>query len=61
MPRVAIIEEATGRVVNIADVEDGANWNPPADHIAVAHEQAAIGMVYKDGEFSAPDPENDAA
>ena len=32
MARKAVIETATGKVANVIELEDGADWSPPAGH-----------------------------
>lgn len=32
MARKALIETATGKVLNVIELEDGANWQPPMGH-----------------------------
>lgn len=65
MARFAVIEQATGQVVNVvslmpqAELEPGDrdHWPVPEGHIIVESDSAAPGWTYQDGVFSPPDPE----
>jgi hypothetical protein len=65
MPRYALIENTSSRVVNIVSVPNQENltpkdkdyWTCPAGHRIVESDGAAIDDAYKDGEFTKPDAE----
>lgn len=52
---------STGDVVNVIEIEEGADWSPPADHTLVDAEgnaDAEPGGHYEDGVFTpSPPPE----
>lgn len=59
MSHVAIINEETGVIENIAIVEEDADWTPPSDKriIHLPHDyEAGIGWTHnsEDGTFTAP-------
>lgn len=51
--RNAVID-ANGNIVNIVDVEIGAEWSPPEGHTLVQSDTACIGWTYANGSFVAP-------
>lgn len=65
MARFALIEIATGRVVNMVallpqeGLEPGHkdHWEPPAGHIIVESNVAGPGWTYLGGAFSPPETE----
>lgn len=44
--RKAIVRDSDGLVVNIALVDDGKRWSPPAGHTAIASDAAGKGWTY---------------
>jgi len=57
MPRYAVIDEASGMVVNVIEWDgDEATWQPPAGHIMVEDTEGAAGpgFTYADGTFAPP-------
>jgi hypothetical protein len=59
MSHVAIINDETGVIENIAVVEEGANWTPPGDKrvLSLPHDhEVGIGWTHnkEDGTFLAP-------
>lgn len=56
MARKALIETATGKVVNIIALEDGADWQPPMGHHVQDARDAGPGDTW-DGAKFIPQPE----
>jgi hypothetical protein len=59
MAHVAIINDETGLIENMAEVEDGANWSPPNGKRTLRMlgvYEAAIGWIHNKttGQFNAP-------
>jgi hypothetical protein len=55
--RKAIVDSA-GLVINVIEVESGANWTPPADCTAVdAPDSVSPSFTYASGSFTAPENE----
>lgn len=53
--RKALIETATGLVANVVELEDGANWQPPAGHHVRDADNASPGDTW-DGVGFVPRP-----
>ena len=53
MSNYAIID-SSGNVVNVVDLEEGAEWSPPEGHTSVQSDIASIGWTYVNGTFTAP-------
>ncbi len=51
MARKALIEIATGKVVNVIELEDGANWQPPAGHYVQEALNASPGDTWDGTKF----------
>jgi len=54
MARNALIETATGLVVNVIELEPGANWTPPVGQEVVDALDATEGSVWDGSSFSQP-------
>jgi len=50
--RYALIEQATGEVVNVILLAPGANWAPPAGHIVIPAEHVNMGQIWNGSEFT---------
>ena len=58
MARTALVETATGKVVNVIELEPGADWQPPEDHQVEAGTTAGIGDTWDGQKFiRPPEPE----
>lgn len=52
MPRQALIDGIpTGTVVNLIELENGADWQPPANHQVVPSDTANIGDTWDGAQF----------
>ena len=57
MARYALINDATKVVVNVIELEVGANWAPPEGHSVVKSNKAGPGDTYVNRKFvKAPEP-----
>ena len=54
--RKAIIEQVTGEVVNVIEIEEGANWQPPEDCYLIDADNVSPGNTW-DGTKFIPKPE----
>lgn len=55
MARYAIINE-DNKVINVIELEQGADWMPPAHHQVVKSDVAGPGDTYQNGRFIQPAP-----
>lgn len=55
--RCALIEQDTGKVVNVIMLDPSANWSPPAGHIVIFSDSAGPGDTWDGKEFKTPPPE----
>lgn len=51
MARKALIETATGLVANVIEIEDGANWQPPAGQSLIDAANANPGDTWDGTQF----------
>lgn len=52
--RKAVVKQATGLVINVIEVEEGANWSPPEGCILM--DGGEIGDMWDGKQFIKPEP-----
>ena len=55
--RKALIEIASGLVVNLIELEDGANWKPPAGYAVIDASSGNPGDLWDGTKFVKPPPQ----
>lgn len=58
MSRKALVEDSTGLVVNVIEIEDSSNWPIPNGHfLIVATDKGGTGDTWNGSDFIIPEPE----
>ena len=52
--RQALIETATGKVVNVIALEADSTWTPPVGHTVIKSNVAGVGDTYRNRKFTKP-------